>query len=139
MNNLQKETYYLIKDSMVMYKDYKHLVNVHCILCGEKNHIALVCPLYHWYPDKEKVVEKYLKKKRYLARNFRRKDRPRISALGRLNDIQNAGLKIQSMETSELFTHHRKKLRDDENFFSYSPTNEMFDRNIFRLPSFTFQ
>jgi len=135
----ERETYYLMRDSMVMYNDYKFLVNVHCVLCGEKNHIALVCPIYHWYPEKEKVVENYLKKRARWARSFKRKDRPKISALGRLSDVQNAALTIQRMEASQLFTRYRKKIREEDDFYSYSPTNDIFDRNLFRIPSFTFQ
>lgn len=115
-----------------MYKSNQNLANVRCYLCGKSSHLAIYCPIVHWYKSPLKVISKYLLKQEEFRRSFKRRDRERFSAFGRVKESREAAEKIQNSEKYDIVQNIKGPLLlGQEDAEAYSSTDEILDRNIY--------
>ncbi len=129
----ENEAFCLIKDNLGLYKNSQNLVNVRCYLCGKSSHLALYCPIVHWFSSPLKVISKYLMEQEEFRRAFKRRDRERFSVYGRRKEFEEAAEKIQNSEKYDIVQNIKGflLLEQEDDVESYSSIDEIMDRNIY--------
>ena len=116
--------FHLIKDNLNLYKDYSQL-QLQCYACEQVGHIGLACNEIHYKPNKEEIIQEYLKKEAGKKKKFKRGQRPRFSARSNLKELASIAAMIQE-------DYNDYTLSDED--LSQDSLDNILERNLFLIP-----
>ena len=110
---LDRETFCMIKDLILIYEDYSAL-NLVCAVCDGNNHTAENCPKVQYSPSTEHVLMNYLSQLEQERHNFKRRPKRSSNALLITRELDIHAKKVTNNYPTRVLEIKTKEYEEEE-------------------------